>query len=61
MLNGGQYTIVAEVKGINRGLFGARALFSLARLSACKITANDVAFHLAATPALKAYSASAFS
>lgn len=60
MLGGGQYIIVTEVKRANRGLFGACALFSLVRLSACKRTANDVAFHWAVTPALKAYSASAF-
>lgn len=45
MLGGGQYIIVTEVKRANRGLFGACALFSLVRLSACKRTANDVAFH----------------
>ena len=61
MLDGGQYMTVAEVKGINRGLFGACALFSPLRLSVYKITASDVAFHLAATPALTAYSASALS
>jgi hypothetical protein len=57
ILDDGQYGTVAEIKETNRGLFGARILFSPVRLSACKMTANDVAFHSAAAPALTAYSA----